>query len=158
MKQLPTFSLGTPAVAVCVFSEKINNARLRTCHLITLQRCILNEGHLLRARESIDTMYHKTQKLDFDWDMSFSYQTGATVLAVFNSLTSGRSACNFKHAICHLILLIDIFRSCYNNTLRWMSLDLTYEKSTLVQVRQQAISWDIAGPDLCRHIASPCHN
>ena len=37
-----------------------------------------------------------------------------------------------------------------------MSLDLTDDKSTLVQVMawQQAITWANVDPDLCRHMAS----
>ena len=39
----------------------------------------------------------------------------------------------------------------------WMSLDLTDDQSTSVQVmavRQQAITWANVDPDLCRHMAS----
>ena len=44
-----------------------------------------------------------------------------------------------------------------------MPQDLTDDKSTLVQVwlgavRQQAITWAIVDPDLCRHMASLGHN
>ena len=44
-----------------------------------------------------------------------------------------------------------------------MFLDLTDDKSTLVQVmlgaiRQQAITWANVDPDLCRHVASLGHN
>ena len=38
--------------------------------------------------------------------------------------------------------------------LRRMSLDLTDDKSTLVQVRQQAIAWANVDPDLCHQMAS----
>ena len=43
-----------------------------------------------------------------------------------------------------------------------MSLDVTDDKSTLVQVmvaavRQQAIIWTNVDPDLCRHMASVGH-
>ena len=46
--------------------------------------------------------------------------------------------------------------------LKWMPLDLTDDKSTLVQVmawccqasRQQAITWSNVDPDLCRQMAS----
>ena len=45
--------------------------------------------------------------------------------------------------------------------LRWMPLDLTDDKSTLVQVmawcRQQAITWANADPDLCCHKMSLGH-
>ena len=47
--------------------------------------------------------------------------------------------------------------------LRWMSLHLTDDKSTLVQVmawcrQQEAITWTNVDPDLCRHMASLGHN
>ena len=45
--------------------------------------------------------------------------------------------------------------------IRWMSLDLSDEKSTLVQlgaIKQQAITWTNVASDLCRHIMSPGHN
>ena len=51
-----------------------------------------------------------------------------------NSLAPGRSGFNFKCAIFNLVLLIGIFRSFYDNALRWMSWDLSEDKSTLVQV------------------------
>ena len=51
-----------------------------------------------------------------------------------NSLAPGRSGFKFKSAIFNLVLLIGIFRSSYDNALRWMSWDLPEDKSTLVQV------------------------
>ena len=48
-----------------------------------------------------------------------------------------RSGCDFANAIFNLVLpclLIGIFRSSYDNVLRWMPWDLTDDKSTLVQV------------------------
>ena len=51
-----------------------------------------------------------------------------------NSLAPGRCGCISKNGIFNLILLIVIFRSLHDNALRWMSQDLTDDKSTLVQV------------------------
>ena len=51
-----------------------------------------------------------------------------------NSLAPGRPECNSKNVIFNLVLLIGIFRSSHDNTLRWMTQDLTDDKSTLVQV------------------------
>ena len=51
-----------------------------------------------------------------------------------NSLAPGRSECHSKNIIFNLVLLIGSFRSSHNNALRWMSQDLTDDKSTLVQV------------------------
>ena len=52
----------------------------------------------------------------------------------FNSLAPGRSWCDFENAIFNLVLLIGVFKSSYDNVLRWMSQNLTDNKSTLVQV------------------------
>ena len=54
-----------------------------------------------------------------------------------NSLAPGKSGCDSKNGIFNLVLLIGIFRSPHDNTLRWMPQDLTDNKSTLVQV----IAW-----------------
>ena len=51
-----------------------------------------------------------------------------------NSLDPGRPWCHFKTAIFNLVLLIGIFTSSNDNALRWMSIDLTDDKSALVQV------------------------
>ena len=51
-----------------------------------------------------------------------------------NSLAPGKSWCDFKNVIFNLALLIGIFKSSYDNVLRWMPQDLTDDKSTLVQV------------------------
>ena len=53
----------------------------------------------------------------------------------FNSLPPGRSWCGFENVIFNLALLIDIFKSSYDNVLRWMPQNLTDDKSTLVQVK-----------------------
>ena len=62
---------------------------------------------------------------------------------LINSLTPGKSGFNFKSAIINLVLLIGIFRSSYDNALKWMSWDLPEDKSTLVQV----MAW-------CRQVTS----
>ena len=51
-----------------------------------------------------------------------------------NSLALGRSLCDFKNVIFNLALLIGIFKSSYDNVLRWKPQDLTDDKSALVQV------------------------
>ena len=51
-----------------------------------------------------------------------------------NLLTPGRTQCDFKNVIFNLALFIGIFKSTYDNVLRWMPEDLTDDKSTLVQV------------------------
>ena len=51
-----------------------------------------------------------------------------------HSLVSERPGCHFKTATFNLVLLIGIFTSSKDNALRWMPMDLTDDKSTLVQV------------------------
>ena len=51
-----------------------------------------------------------------------------------NSLAPGRSECDFPTVIFNRVLLIGIFRSSYDNALRWMPQDLTDDQATLVQV------------------------
>ena len=62
------------------------------------------------------------------------YQWRIDHLFSFNSLAPGRSWCDFKNVIFNLALLIGIFKSSYDNVLRWMPQNLTYDKSILVQV------------------------
>ena len=54
-----------------------------------------------------------------------------------NSLAPGRYEYDSKNVIFNFDLLIGIFRSSYDNALRWMPQDLTDDKSALVQV----IAW-----------------
>ena len=65
---------------------------------------------------------------------------------------------NFK-----LILVIDSWGTSRQIALIWTLVDLTDEKSTLVQLmvwcrQSSAITWTNADSDLCRHIALLCHN
>ena len=57
-------------------------------------------------------------------------------LLSINSLAPGRYQCDSKNdqSVFNLALLIAIFKSSYDNVLRWMPQDLTDYKSTLVQV------------------------
>ena len=52
-----------------------------------------------------------------------------------NSLAPGKPGCHFETAIFSLILLIGIFTLSKDNALRWLTRDLTDDKSTLVQVK-----------------------
>ena len=51
-----------------------------------------------------------------------------------NSMAPGRPGCHLKTAIFNLVLSICIVTSSNDNPLRWISWDLTDDKSTLVQV------------------------
>ena len=51
-----------------------------------------------------------------------------------NSLAPGIFDYNFRQLIFNLILVIDVWGVFYEIALRWVSLDLTEGKSTLVQV------------------------
>ena len=62
-----------------------------------------------------------------------------------------------------MILEIGGWGISYEIALMWISLYLTDDKSTLVQVmigalRQQAIIWANVDPDLSRHVVSLSHN
>ena len=86
----------------------------------------------------------------------------------FNSLTPERFGYDYKNVIFSLALQTGIFRSFYDNVIRWMPQDLTDDKSTLVQVMawcRQATSYYLsqcwprsmltqiyADPDLCHHM------
>ena len=65
----------------------------------------------------------------------------------------------FENIIFNLAVLIGIFKSSYDNVLRWMPQNLTDDKSTLVQIVawcRQAPSHCLSqvDPDLCCHMAS----
>ena len=63
-----------------------------------------------------------------------------------NSLAPGRSERDSKNGIYNLVLLIGIFKSSYDNVLKWIPKDLADNKSTLVQVMVwcfQATSHDL---------------
>ena len=86
-------------------------------------------------------------------------------LARFNSLVPGKSGCDLKNFIFSLALLIDIFKSLYDNALWCIPWNLT-DQSTLVQVMAwchqattcQAITWSNVDPYLCHCMASLGHN
>ena len=67
------------------------------------------------------------------WDVNSHPRPNFNCSSV-NSLAPGRPGCHFKTAIFSLVLLIGIFTSCNDYPLRWMSWNLTDDKSTLVQV------------------------
>ena len=80
-----------------------------------------------------------------------------------NSLAPGRFQFNFRQVIFKLISVNGGWGISYEIALRWMPLDLTGDKSTLVQVmagavRKQAITCTNVDPDLSRHMESLGHN
>ena len=77
----------------------------------------------------------------------------------FNSLAPGRCGCYLKLVIFKLVSRINIMSISCKIVLRWTPLDLTDDKSTLVQVIawcRQATSHYLSQcwPNLCRHMAS----
>ena len=77
----------------------------------------------------------------------------------FNSLAPGKVEWNFTYLILQIISVIDSWCISCELALRWMSLDLTDDKWTLVQVmawcrQEHAITWAYVYPDLCGHMAS----
>ena len=86
-----------------------------------------------------DWWWNKTVLITSIIDGSLYYLTSPrecfTILCnLFNSLVPGRSWCDFKNEIFSLVLLIGIFRSCYDNALGWIPWDLTDDKSAFIQV------------------------
>ena len=96
------------------------------------------------------------------------------LVSVINSFAPGRFQRSFRKVIFQLILVIDGWSiSCkillksettIESQLKWMTMDLTDGKSTLVQVMawcRQATSHYLSQcwhPDLCHHMASLGHN
>ena len=70
-----------------------------------------------------------------------------------NSLAPGRFERKFRSHFKILLMAGGWDISC-EIAHKWMSLDTTVDKSTLVQV----ITWTNVDPDLCRHMASLGHN
>ena len=73
------------------------------------------------------------------------------------------SGCDFENAIFNLVSLIGIFRSSYDNSLWWITWNVTDDKWTMVQVMawcRQATSHYLNpfDPVLCHHMASLDHN
>ena len=82
---------------------------------------------------------------------------------MLTTLASGKSVGNFRYAIFKLISATDGWGISIEIALRWISLDLTDDKSTLFQVmawcRQATIFiWANVDPDLCRYMVAPGHN
>ena len=115
----------------------------------------------LTGRHFIDDIYKfifkwnilyfvSNSKEDCSWGFNWQWLIGSSTLLspsgcqaiartnmLINSLAPGRPRCHFKTAIFNLVLLIGILTSSKDNALRWMSRDITDDKSTLVQV----MSW-----------------
>ena len=71
------------------------------------------------------------------WQIVATPYTGLAYLwqLSINSVPPGWFGCSYKKkTISNLVVLIDIFRSCYDNASRWMPRDLTNVKPTLIQV------------------------
>ena len=70
--------------------------------------------------------------------------------------------CDFKNVIFKFISWVSIFTSIYANVLKWMSRDLTGDKSPLFQVMVFAVRQAITGANVdqyqCHHMASLGHN
>ena len=88
--------------------------------------------------------------------LQFSHQVGPNWTAVdndhnyiINSLAPGKSEWNFRSLIFQIISVIDGWVTSWELTLRWMSLDLTDDKLTLVQV----MAWCLMAPS---HYLSQC--
>ena len=94
----------------------------------------------------------------FQWGMKPWVENIANHLYL-NSLAPGRFKFNFRKVIFKLTWVNGSWAISHEIALRWMPLDLTDDKSTLVQVMawcRQAAShtWANVDPDLCRQMAS----
>ena len=68
----------------------------------------------------------------FEWN--FKQLSGTVYRPALNSLAPGKFEWNFKHVIFKQILLLDGWGNSCETALIWMSLDITDDQSTLVQV------------------------
>ena len=68
------------------------------------------------------------------WKWISNFIPHFTGIWLLNSMALERFGCDFRNVILKLVSLIGIFRSPYDNNLRWTALDLPDNKSTLVQV------------------------
>ena len=84
----------------------------------------------VERKTGVKLIYH--QKLDSD-KLSNIFQHQNTVLGV-HSLATGRFVWNFRQVICKLMLVIDGWGISREMALKWMLLDRTQDRSTLVQV------------------------
>ena len=88
--------------------------------------------------------------------------TDQVMLTYFNSLAPKRWGCKLKLVILILISSIYILSNSCEIAIRWMSLKLTDDSSTLFQLwlgalRQQAITWINVDPYLYHHMTSLGH-
>ena len=93
----------------------------------------------LAWRVSFTSLYHIRISMKNNTARYFYWCNGSQVLTCstgwpFNSLAPERFEWNFWWVIFQLILVIDGWGISYEVTFRWMSLDLTDEKSTMVHV------------------------
>ena len=103
----------------CITWTNIDFLKPRFCGI----HLIATSSHLPKV------LFHK-----LSFKICFKFTTTSPRDQWVNSLAPGRSKCNSKNVIFNLVLLIGIFRSSYDNALRWMPQDLTDDKSTLDQV------------------------
>ena len=78
-------------------------------------------------------------------------------------LAPGRYKWNERSVVFKLVLAIDCWGIAYEIALKWMSLDLAHNESTLDQVmtwcrQAKAIAWASVDLYLCRHKASQGNN
>ena len=142
----------TLAKAEAKLNEKRDNSPLRTNPDMTR---LSPTGH----PATIKTMLFVINLLHVQNSQDRALTPGADI----NSLAPGRFEHNFRKVIFKLISVTGGWGISCKIALRRMRLDLTDDKSTLVQVmagawRHQAITWANVDPDLCRHMVSIGHS
>ena len=107
-------------IAHCLSTSVLITAVASYCCILSnimVYSIIINTGGYLHTRPLHNRKYNRN--LSLTWD----YYTKSSLS--FNSLAPGRSKCDFKNVIFNPALLIGIFKSSYDNVLRWMPQDLT---------------------------------
>ena len=108
----------------------------------------------------LDTYFHPNNFVSI-YSHTFNYQLGHIYLMPLNSLAPWILERDFGYVIFLLNLVIHYWYISCETAIKWMPRDLTYDKSTLVQlgaIRQQTITCANVDRDLCSHMASLGHN
>ena len=104
--------------------EQLNSIAFHASNSMFIERWILSIGRL-GSSQVLNGGGDEGQPW---WDGEHGFNT------VFNSLDPGKSEWHFRYLILQIISVIDGWGISCELALRWMSLDLTDDKSTLVQV------------------------
>ena len=88
----------------------------------------------LRLSRTNPSIWSTTGRCHMIWRLILASTGRALITSKLTHWPLGDLNAILKNVIFNLVLLIRIFRSSYDNALRWMPQDLTDDQSTLVQV------------------------